>query len=174
MTDTQFDTPMIDISPPRETFRPTAFLMIPALVGTTIVIAVITVIGTYVPLLAPVSLYAVMAAAALMLFRIASLFILYISTQLIVYDSRLVLQTGLIARSRSEMPIENVMDATLHQSILARIFRFGHIAITTRGADRWQIRNIGDAPRAARLILALAERASSAADRATPRQIQEQ
>lgn len=158
MTDLHLDGPLIDVTPAQETFRPTAYLMVPAFIGMTVLIAVIVAIGSMVPLLANVAIYGVIAVAVLMLLRIATLFILYISTQLVVYDSRLVWQTGLIARTRSEMPIENVMDATLDQSIMARIFSFGDIAITTRGADRWQLHNIGDAPRAAQMILSLAER----------------
>ena len=149
---------VIDISPPKEIFRPSAYLFLPAFIGTILVLAVLVSVGYIVPALSPYLVYGVAAAAGLMLFRIASVFIAYLSTRLEVYDTRLIWRTGIMARTVAEVPIENVIDATLSQGVTQRLLSYGDISITTRGSERWRIRNIDDAPKAAALIMRLSQR----------------
>lgn len=56
-----------------------------------------------------------------------------VTTEIAVTSTRFVFKTGLVSRDTKEVTLNNIEEINLHQSVLGRIFGFGHLTVRGTG-----------------------------------------
>jgi membrane protein YdbS with pleckstrin-like domain len=78
----------------------------------------------------------------------------WVSTSLVVTTSRLIRQTGVLARSGREIPLAALTDISYHQRILQRLIGAGDLLLESAGRQGQEV--FPDLPRPARIQLVIA------------------
>ncbi|GAA5544254.1 MULTISPECIES: PH domain-containing protein [Hyphomicrobiales] len=85
--------------------------------------------------------------------------IVYLSTELRVFDDAVLWRTGFIQRNVFTIAMPEVIGANFKQSVLGRLLGYGSIMISSRGDDQIAAHMISGAPAASAEIMALKAKA---------------
>lgn len=80
-------------------------------------------------------------------------------THYVVTDERILVQHGVLARERRDLPLNRVNDHALTQSLLDRVLGSGTLTIDSIGDQSARLAGVPDAPRVQTLLYELIERA---------------
>jgi uncharacterized membrane protein YdbT with pleckstrin-like domain len=81
-------------------------------------------------------------------------YIRWVSTSLVVTNSRLIRRSGVLARSGREIPLAALTDISYHQRLLQRVIGAGDLLLESAGRDGQEV--FPDLPRPARIQLVIA------------------
>lgn len=108
--------------------------------------------------------YVVTAAAALLVLRyVLWPFLVWRATHYVFTDERVLLQTGVVARDRRDLPLSRVSDHAMNQRPLDRLFGSGTLTIESAGGRESSV--LPDVPRVERVQTVLYELVEADHDR---------
>lgn len=107
--------------------------------ATWVILLLVSAVAPYHDLFPPLSstilftIYLVILLAALV--KLASAFLYFVSTEMVVTNRRIAAKTGFIRRTTLELPHERVEGFTVDQSVVGRVFGYGTITAIGMGGS---------------------------------------
>lgn len=114
-------------------FRPHWRVLLPALAWAVVLVASVGV--GFAALSGDARWWVLLGAAALWLLIAGRGVLAYLATDYVLTTERIVVRRGLIARSGTEIPLENVANVLFSQSVLERLLGYGDVLLESAGAQ---------------------------------------
>ncbi|MEX1177639.1 MAG: PH domain-containing protein [Nitriliruptor sp.] len=114
-------------------FRPHWRVLLPALVWAMILTAAVTV--AFLALDPPFEWIALAAATVLWLVICARSVLSYWFTNYVLTTERIIVRSGMVARSGTEIPLENINNVLFSQSVIERLLGYGDVLLESAGSQ---------------------------------------